>query len=78
MSRFNENEKPQESPKTPKDINITLENYLKNTSDDEFIRELLMTNAMLERLVVEQLKRNIELENQLEQKNNPFFYFNKN
>ncbi len=69
------NEQPEESNEPKKSLKYKNYNL---TLDDEFIRNLLMSNAVLERLLIKQIKENIKLENLIEERNDPSFYFNKN
>ena len=65
-------ERPEETnkPKPHADYTVIL--------DSETIKDLLVTNAILERMLIKEVKKNIALEHQLDERNTPFFYFNKN
>lgn len=74
--RFNRKPEKPKYPKSSKESFLKLQKFL--YSDDEFIKDLLVTNAVLERLLLKYLEKNMELEKFLEKRNEPFFYFNKN
>lgn len=76
--RFNRKPEPSNKSNSYKKNMTKLGEFLKDSSDQDFIRDLIITNAVLERLLIKQVKRNIKLELESEQRNAPFFYFNNN
>ena len=55
-----------------------LSDILKEYSNDEFVKNLILSNTIMERLLVKCVEENDRLEYELEKRSNPDFFFNKN